>query len=569
MKNQTNEKRPVTLAAGGHRWRRTLRGLLLFAVAFMLPLALPGQTVSFDGQSEADLDAVPVPVLNWQPCNTPSQEGFDCTTAEVPLDYSKPYGETIKLAVIRHPATDPAHRIGAIFWNPGGPGGPGYSWLPQVMSLPLKPAPWIFPAEQRARFDIISWDPRGVGASTSVQCFATPQDEKKFEDALGFGVPTTTAAGWKWIKGYAYVGKLCGERNGELLQHLSAADHAKDLDILRRAIGEPMMNYQGDSWGTYLGTTYANLFPDRVRALVLAGNINPVAWADAEHDDPRLGTFLREKSDKGSAETLSGFLESCGNASNDACAFSAGPEAGPKATRDKWEKLLQSVRAAPVNIDGTTWTYDRLVVEMATTLYKVPLWPGFADTLEKIWDASQSSQSASPSPALASPSPALASSASAAAVELSIQTSQGLALRCGDTPNPRNPSDYFKLADFATRRSGVLGPVFVWIDAQCAAWPAVAAHPYKGPWNRPTANPVLIVNTSSDPATPFTNAEFLSHTLARARLLKVNGYGHTLGSVTSSCANEYITSYFIDGKLPPEGTVCPQDRPPFPKADAK
>jgi pimeloyl-ACP methyl ester carboxylesterase len=207
----------------------------------------------------------PVPVLDWQPCAAPSQHGFDCATAQVPLDYGDPQGATIELAVIRHPATDPAHRLGTFFVNFGGPGAPGTAALPQLYER--------FAAELRARFDVVSWDPRGVGASTAVQCFDTPDDAERFFAGLPEGFPVGRAEERAWIRGYARLGELCGERNGDLLAHVSTAETARDLDLLRQAVGDPQLNYQGNSYGSFLGAVYANLFPDIPRDghAILAG----------------------------------------------------------------------------------------------------------------------------------------------------------------------------------------------------------------------------------------------------------------------------------------------------------
>jgi pimeloyl-ACP methyl ester carboxylesterase len=183
--------------------------------------------------------AAPVPVLAWQPCAHPGQGGFDCAAAQVPLDCGNPQGATLDLAVIRQPATDPANRLGALFFNLGGPGGGGTALLPAWLEL--------FPAELRARFDLISWDPRGIGASTAVQCFDTLDDEQRFLAGLPEGFPVGRAEQRAWIRGYARFGQLCGERNGDLLAHVSTAEVAKDLQLLRQAVGAPHMNYLGVS----------------------------------------------------------------------------------------------------------------------------------------------------------------------------------------------------------------------------------------------------------------------------------------------------------------------------------
>ena len=140
---------------------------------------------------------------------------------------------------------------------------------------------------------------------------------------------------------------------------------------------------------------------------------------------------------------------------------------------------------------------------------------------------------------------------------------QLLAVTCAEAPNPRDRDAYFALADLATERAGAVGPYWVWRDAECAAWPARAADPYNGPWNRPTANPILLINNTYDPATPYSEAVSMAKELANARLLKIEGYGHADAAVPSTCADGYVSAYFIELTLPPKGTVCQQDTAPF------
>jgi hypothetical protein len=159
---------PPPVEAREHRylvWRRVATAAVVIAGLVGFPALAPAAAPA------AVSAAAPVPVLDWQPCPGSGQRGFDCATAQAPLDYSDPQGSTIELAVVRHLATDPANRLGTLFFNPGGPGAPGTVQLPQYLGF--------FPATLSARFDLISWDPRGVGASAAVLCFATPEDEQR------------------------------------------------------------------------------------------------------------------------------------------------------------------------------------------------------------------------------------------------------------------------------------------------------------------------------------------------------------------------------------------------------
>ncbi len=492
-----------------------------------------------------------VPVLNWQPC-TPAQAGFDCATAKVPLDYSAPQGQTINLGLIRHKATDQANRIGSLFWNPGGPGAFGTVFLPIALTLPATGSPVLFPAALHERFDIISWDPRGVGApptasggTDSVQCFDTPQQELDYENTLPAGTPVTPEQRQAWIDGWAYIAHKCAASStAYLLPHVSTADTARDLDLLRQAVGDAQLTYQGNSYGTFLGEVYANLFPDKVRAMVLLGNINPTGWTNDGDDNPRLDAWLRQNVMLGTAKTLDTFLRFCGQSSVEQCAFSAG---SPAATRAKWQSLIERLLTDPVVVGTTTYNYDLTVTTAVVSIYQVPGWPTLANTLQALWEGSTDpSRYPSNQPSVQGQ-----------------QTVQVLAVKCAESPNPRNPDLYAGFADIATQRAGAVGPYWVWLDAECAAWPATATDQYTGPWNTPTANPILVVNNTADPATPYFAAVSVAEQLANTRLLTIQGYGHADGGDPSTCGNSYISDYFINLALPPKGAVCRQDDAPF------
>jgi pimeloyl-ACP methyl ester carboxylesterase len=504
---------------------------------------------------------VPVPVLDWQPCAAPSQHGFECATAQVPLDYGDPQGATIDLAVIRHPATDPAQRLGALFFSAGGPAGAGTVVLPQLLNG--------FPATLRARFDLVSWDPRGVGASTAVQCFTTRADEEAFFAGVPFEeFPVSRAEERAWIRRYAAFGQVCRERNGDLLAHVSTAESAKDLDLLRQAVGEPQLNYFGPSYGTFLGATYANLFPDRVRAMVLDGNADPVAWVSRGEGRPFLSSFLRQGSDKASAQGLDAFLDLCGQVATAQCAFSAGSAA---ATQEKWTALLQRPREQSVTL-GTpprTFTYARLATTMGERggTFSYPRWTETAALLQSLWTSSEPSGAPTEPTAAASLRTTGRESAgqrpSAGAEARYAGPEQALAIICGESPNPRHPGAFRALAALTYARAGDVGLRWSWVVEPCTSWPATATDRYTGPWDQPTANPILVINNIFDPSTPYEGAVAVARALARARLLPVAGYGHSILLNPSTCANDYVSQYVVDGTLPPPGTVCLQDQPPF------
>lgn len=489
----------------------------------------------------------PVPALSWRSCDG----GFQCATARVPLDYRHPHGVAIRLAVIRHLATGPARPIGSLFVNRGGPAA-------QVDGLVTHYG--LIPAALRARFDIISFDPRGFGHSTAVRCFPTTAAEDSFFAGLPAGFPVGAGQQSAWEQTYARFGALCAQRNISLLDHDSTADVARDMDLLRQAVGDPVLNYLGLSYGTGLGATYANLFPGRVGRLVLDGNLNPVAWT---HPDGGQPTDLREGSDLASAATLKAFLDLCGKAPAAACAFSAGTAAG---TRAKFSTLLHRLRQHPVAIGNPPQTYTYASAIASVPLGDVAEWPGGASLLQQLWTASAPGRRASAATQGAGrqASGLLGTTASPSAVYAGRE--QQLAEFCSDSPNPHDPRAYAAAAQLAYARSGVAGPENAWFsDEQCAGWPSAASQDrYAGPWNRPTASPILLIGNTGDPRTSYQDSVAMSRDLARARLLTVAGYGHTEFDNPSTCAINDEVRYFLAGALPPAGTICPQNGAPFP-----
>jgi pimeloyl-ACP methyl ester carboxylesterase len=523
---------------------RTLAAASIAAVGLLA--SVPASAVA---DEPATGIASPVPKLAWHRCAGPATAGFECATVRVPLSYRQPRGATIELAVIRHRASG-SRPLGTLFFNPGGPGGAGTSFLPAIFALDL------FPVPLRARFDVVSWDPRGVGASTAIQCFGSQRAENRFFGQVPDGFPVGRAQMDTWIRGYVRFGERCARRNGELLRHVSTADVARDMDLLRRAVGSPRLNYLGVSYGTFLGATYANLFPKRVRAMVLDGNINPQAWIHRQeraNGGRFLGTELRLGTDRGTLRTLHAFLDLCGGVDTTRCAFSAGSGA---ATRTKFAALLRRLHADSA---GAQLSYAELVGETANALDTVeqlgddPGWSQLARLLQQAWVGT--TQPGSPLSAL-SPRSVTAARRRYAGQE------QQYAVYCAESPNPR-PAAFRALDRLAFERSGAIGRFWSWLSEPCGSWPAKAADRYTGPWDRRTANPVLVIGNTHDPSTPFHEARAMARQLARARLLTVDGYGHTTLLNPSSCAQRYEIRYLVDKTLPPKGARCRQDQKPF------
>jgi pimeloyl-ACP methyl ester carboxylesterase len=488
--------------------------------------------------------------ISWRPCPTVDLPTRECGELAVPLSYREPQGATISLAVARVPATDPDRRIGSLFLNPGGPGQPGFEEL-GIMYAPL-------PEAIRARFDIVGFDPRGIGESAPVRCFAGPEEQEAFFATVP-RVPVGTAETAALLRANEDLAQRCGERNAVLLPHLSSANVAQDLDRLRQAVGDERLNYWGVSYGTYLGATYANLFPDHIRAMVLDGVINPPWYTSFDQGDggvvgPDTTSFLRSGSNQGSADTFGAFIDECARAGVGRCAFAA-PSAA--ATRAKFDTLMERLRtnpAIPVRPDGLeTISYSDVLEVVWNVLYTDPLWPVLAQALQQL-DAGDAAGFLVTLGALdAPPSPVYRNSREAQA-----------ASNCLDTDNPADPALYPAMARAAEERTPYFGAIWSYLSMPCAFWPAQDADRYRGPWDAQTSAPILLLSRVYDPATPHGGAVAASRTLANARLLTIDGWGHGYYLAgKSTCADEAATAYFIGGQLPAAGAVCPEDAPPF------
>ncbi len=345
---------------------RTLAWALALATALALLVALPPATAG-----PAQTQSPAVPRLDWQPCD----EDFECATARVPLDYDHPHGAQISLGLIRIPASDPSRRLGSVFINPGGPGGPGVQFVREVGHD-------IFSDEVRARFDVVGFDPRGVISSSPLQCFDT-LDEAFEAFSTPFAFPVTKQEEQIWAATDRKVAGACAKRRSPILDHMSTADAARDMDLLRQAVHDKRLTYAGYSYGSYLGATYANLFPGKVRALVVDGILDPVAWATGRHGEARTTPFsTRLRSDAGAMATLHQLLKLCDRA-GDNCAFSQGdPE---KRYKRLAKRLLHEPAEIPDGEGGTfTYLYSDLIAETLGALYDPASWPDLAAWLNDL-----------------------------------------------------------------------------------------------------------------------------------------------------------------------------------------
>jgi len=487
----------------------------------------------------------PIPRLRWHGCGG----GFQCARATVPLDYRHPLGRTISLALIRLPAARPRDRIGTLFVNPGGPGDSGVDFLRENSAA--------FPRAVRDRFNIIGFDPRGVARSTPLQCFRDFDAELEAYAGLPlFPMSHLQALAVEHANARLVAG--CARRMPRLAEHMTTGEVARDLNLLRRAVGDRRLTFVGYSYGSYLATVYANMFPRRVRAIVADGAINPFAWLGKGPVGTRVPIDVRLQSDTGSYAALNAFFASC-DAHPVKCAFSR----GPGTTRWKFHRLMLRLQEHPVTtaFDGTV-DYPTAVNEVRIELYNQCCWSDLSDFLQRMWR--HSSGTAGPSNA----APTRPEAARPAMPRRGFGSyPNGLdaatAVTCSDSHNPTDPSVWERFGIARDRVAPYFGRFWTWLDEACATWRLPAPGRYEGPFNRVTSHPLLVIGNRRDPATRYQDAVTLSRTLARARLLTIDGTGHTSLGAWSTCARAALSRYLVKLILPPPGTVCEPDRAPF------
>ncbi|GHE40133.1 proteinase [Streptosporangium violaceochromogenes] len=454
--------------------------------------------------------------LAWTGCG----DGFECAKLAVPLDHDRPDGERIQISVIRLPAT--GDRIGSILLNPGGPGASGIDYARNASSVVSEAV--------RTRFDVVGFDPRGVGESSPVRCLSPGA----LDAYIGLDTsPDSPAEITELEEGARRFADGCQARSGRLLPHVGTADAARDMDLLRAALGEERLTYLGKSYGTQLGAVYADLFPKRVRALVLDGAVDPSL--------PPLE--LNATQARGFEVALDAFLEDCLRA--DDC-----PLRGPVASaREQITNLLHGAdrkaltgKAGGGRRIGEAWAAFGLVAP----LYNRQAWPILRRALGEALKGDGT--------VLLSMADLLVDRRSDGTY--SNQTEANMAVNCVDGRFPRTASAFAAAARDSTRQAPVFGPYVMWGSLPCAYWPVKAAPQEK--IDASGAAPIMVVGTERDPATPYAWAESLAGQLSSGVLVDFDGDGHTAYRTGSACVDRLVDDYLIDLKVPKDGVRCPK-----------
>ena len=478
--------------------------------------------------------------IDWRACG-PDFPGFECATTEVPLDHDRPRGATTDIALARVPATA-SKRQGTVFVNPGGPGGSGVSFVLDGFGEFLH-------ANLKGRFDVVGFDPRGVGASEPLHCFDSEDGLLTFLSATPL-FPYAEGQYRSFYNHWASLAGRCLTRREKIAEHMSTADVVRDLDILRRKVGDRRLTYLGFSYGSYIGSTYANLFPNNIRALVIDGVLNPELWASGwQIQSDRVAT----------QEEFDEFLRLCREAGAQ-CAFADGAR-----TAERWRALARSVERQPIDLgDGFFYTYDFLIGDATGAMYQPEVWggsDGYAAFLDFLADAALGDQDAAAGARVAR-SRVLAALATGGTQEADYDNGLDAYYgnQCADTEYPATFKE-FRAIDRYARAGSRFGPNWWWFNNGCTHWP-VADDRYTGPWAVRTNAPVLVVGNFFDGVTDHTGAVATSRFLKNSRLLSYAGWGHTAYG-RNACTREFVDAYLLEQRLPRAGTVCPANPNPF------
>jgi len=516
-------------------WRSRC-GAAVAAAALVLTGCAGGAAGSGAASATMSDAAAPDPIA-WNECGS----NLECATVEVPLEYTEPDGAQIPLAVMRHRATDPAQRIGSLFFNPGGPGVVATDTLRNMPAT--AGAPGTFSPDLLARFDIIAMDPRGVGQSGAVRCLTDEQRAEAAGTESDPAVPGGKPLPELLADATTFTDGCAGHQSIEFLASLSSDNVARDMDRIRAALGEDRITYYGISYGTVVGPMYATLFPDRVRQMVLDAPVDTGLWFGDSLE------FLHEVA-AASERTLNAWFETCRTEGAAVCPFGGGdPEAA-------FDALIVQLEAQPLQVapvEGVTpggMLDGAMALEAARGLAGDRAgWPvltsallgaqnGDGTLLHFLWRSIAVSPFGVPT----------------------ATHEAHTAVRCADWQTPTDIATHTAAATEVVAEVERVGTRAAYSALNCALWPAPNKDRVAEPLTGAGAPPVLVVGGRLDPVTPHHWAESMAETLNSAVLLTREGVGH--GSYgTLPCVDAAVDATLIDGALPPDGTVCNLEQP--------
>ncbi|WP_449352512.1 alpha/beta hydrolase [Streptomyces shaanxiensis] len=522
------------------RSSRSLRtGGILLAAALLASACSASASTSSVGSATAAVDGTPAALpkappaalasyygqkVRWRGCGV---SGFECATLKAPLDYDKPAQGDIRLAVTRKKATGPGKRLGSLFVNPGGPGGSAVGYVQAYAGIG-------YPAAVRARYDMVAIDPRGVARSEPVECLdGRDMDTYTQTDTT----PDDARETAELVDAYKEFAEACGAHAPGLLRHVSTVETARDMDVVRAVLGDRKLNYVGASYGTFLGATYAGLFPGRAGRLVLDGAMDPSLPARRMNLDQTAGFETAFQS----------FAKDCvrqpdcplgtkgtttAEVGRNLKAFFTRLDAHPIPTGDadgrRLGEALATTGVIAAMYDESSWAQLR---EALTSAIKEKDGAGLLVLSDSYYERDADGR-------------------------YSNLMSANAAVNCLDLPPAYDtPEEVERALPSFEKASPVFGEGLAWASLSCAYWPVGATgEPHR--IEARGAAPIVVVGTTRDPATPYRWARALAAQLTSARLLTYEGDGHTAYGRGSACIDSTINAYLLRGTPPTNGKRC-------------
>jgi len=491
-----------------------ITAVAIAAILLVTACSRGGQSQVKPSPSPTPLIATPIPgQVAWTSC----RNGFQCGTVPVPLDYVHPAAGNIGIALIRKPAT--GNRIGSVLINPGGPGASG-------LDFARGEAPAMKNLNQH--FDLVGFDPRGVGQSAPVHCLGPQQENEFFAYDPVLDDPQEKQQAIDLNKNFVAGCQLMSSR---VLPFVDTVSAARDMDVIRAALGDSKLTYLGFSYGTFLGETYAHLFPDHVRALALDGVLDP----SLTFNDLLLAQV------KGFEGNLEAFLADCKARPSGAnkCTYAQSGDPGAKLTA-----LMNRLDANPMPVGNRLLTRGLAMYGLMYPLYDQSLWR-YLDQALTLADQGRGAI------LLALSDLYLERNADGTYTN---SNDANWAINCLDHPVPADLAAYDQLGPTFAQASPQFGPEFQYSNITCAYWPIKPTR-QPGPITADSAPPILLVGGTNDPATPYAWAQAVHKQLTSSVLLTRQGNGHTSYNA-STCARLTIDAYLIALTVPADGTVC-------------
>lgn len=457
----------------------------------------------------------------WEECDGADDGGaYYCTTVTAPLDWTDPGAADLSLAVIVR-VGDSGESTASLLTNPGGPGASGYDLIADS-------ALYAVGEDLASAYDVVGFDPRGVGRSTSVRCYDAPE-----MDAYLFDIPTDPRGSEGWeaelTDRNARFAAACEANSGGILPFITTDNAARDLDLLRAVLGDEQLSYLGYSYGTFLGATYAKLFPERVGKLVLDGAIDPST------SSLEVGTTQA----LGFESALRAYMAAC--LAGDDCPFAGTVD---DAMADLGT-LLATVDQTPLpGTDGRLLGADALTTGIIAALYSRGSWPVLTQALTAALEGD--------------PAPVFQLADfyydRVNGVYVGNQTEAFRAYNCLDYPDDVDPAAEAQSEALIAEQAPTIAPYWTGVDT-CADWPTPPVG-VREPITAEGAAPIVVIGTTNDPATPYSWAVAMAEQLSSGILVTREGEGHTGFNKGSACVDDAVVGYFLDDVVPEDGLIC-------------